>query len=241
MEVCIDNIQSAINAAASGASRIELCTALSEGGLTPSVGFLKIVKQLVHIPIFVMLRPRRGNFVYTKDELDILKQDAIELKNAGADGVVFGILKEDGTIDEQSCQDILNITRPLPATFHRAFDVLRDPTSSLDVLINLGFSRVLTSGQKPRAEDGLDLIRQLVELSQGRIIIMPGSGVNENNIGRIMETGVREVHASARSTVRLNFQSDTEVAMGSSDDNELLVTDVKIVRTIVSVVNKFVN
>lgn len=240
MEVCVDNIQSAINAAASGASRIELCTALSEGGLTPSVGFLKMVKQSIHIPVFVILRPRRGNFVYTKDELEIMKHDAITLKITGADGFVFGILKEDGTINEPACRDILNTTHPLPATFHRAFDVMQDPIGGLEILISLGFSRVLTSGQKPRAEDGLDLIRQLVEMSRGRIIIMPGSGVNEKNIGLIMETGVREVHASARSVVRLNFQSSTKVAMGSNDDNELFVTDVKIVRAIVSVVNKYI-
>lgn len=235
MEVCIDNVQSAINAATGGATRIELCSALSEGGLTPSAGFLHKVKQLVSIPVFVMLRPRRGNFVYTEHELDTLKHDAVHLKSAGADGFVFGILNNDGTINESACRSLLNIVYPLPVTFHRAFDVVRDPLKSLDTLIELGFSRVLTSGQKSRAEDGLDLIAQLVDKARGRIVVMPGSGINASNVGKIIATGVREVHASVRTKVKLEFQGSTEVAMGNADDNELLVTDTEYVRAIVSV------
>lgn len=241
MEVCIDTIQSALNAAAGGASRIELCSALSEGGLTPSIGFLLKVKQLVHIPIFVMLRPRRGNFVYTDHEICIMKHDALALKNAGADGFVFGILNSNGTINEPTCRSLLDAVHPLPVTFHRAFDVVRDPLSSLQTLIHLGFHRLLTSGQKSRAQDGLDLISKLVEVARGRIIIMPGSGVDASNVAKIMSAGVKEVHASARVPVKLQFQSGTEVAMeASTDDNVLLVTDVETVRAIVSVVNSII-
>lgn len=242
MEVCVDNIQSAVNAAAGGASRIELCSALSEGGLTPSLGFFKIVKQVISIPIFVMLRPRRGmDFVYSEEEIKSMMYDALEFRKAGADGFVFGILHENGTVNSPACTEILKIVNPLPTTFHRAFDCVSDPFESLMKIVELGFHRVLTSGQRKTAMEGLETIKRLIGVANDRIIIVPGAGVNENNAYDILSyTGAREIHGSVRRTVTMPFESKTNVAMGATDaDNDLLITDAAIVRTIVSIVNQF--
>lgn len=237
MEVCVDNIQSAINAEAGGATRIELCTALSEGGLTPTVGFLRSVKHLVKIPIFVMLRPRRGHFVYTDEEIECMKYDATHLKEAGADGFVFGILNSDNTVNIAACADLLNVTRPLPCTFHRAFDVVRDPERSLRSLIELGFTRLLTSGQAKTAAEGLPLIKRLVDIGADKIIVVPGSGINQRNVHEVLSfTGAEEVHGSARSAVRVEGRCDVSMG-GDADENELLVTDVGIVKEVVSVLD----
>ncbi len=218
MEVCVDSVQSAQNAEVGGASRVELCANLVEGGTTPTVGMLRVVKEQVRIPVFVMVRPRGGDFVYSDDELKIMKEDVRELKASHADGFVFGILTPDGEVDKERCKEIADLCRPLPITFHRAFDMVRDPYSSLSVLISLGFNRVLTSGQDSSALEGLPLIRKLIEQAQGRVTVVPGGGITVRNLERILRgSGAEEFHCSARSSLESTVSHrNPNVSMGTS-------------------------
>lgn len=240
MEVCVDCVDSAKNAEAGGATRLELCSALSEGGLTPSVGLLRVVKSLVKIPVFVMIRPRRGlDFVYSEDEVEVMEIDINTLKKAGADGFVFGALTPNRRVDEEICNRLLNVAAPVPCTFHRAFDVTEYPLKDLETIISLGFERILTSGEEENAFKGSKLIKSLVEQSSGRIVIMAGAGVSEENLECILrETGVKEFHASARSKVR-NVASDFNkmgLSMGSSDsDSFIFVTDKYLVKNMIQI------
>ncbi|KAK7792208.1 hypothetical protein R5R35_000490 [Gryllus longicercus] len=240
MEVCVDCVESAVNAAAGGANRIELCSALSEGGLTPTRGLLEIVKSCVCIPVFAMLRPRAGSdFMYSRLEVEVMKKDAKLLMDAGADGFVFGALDESGRIDEDVCRELLNVVSPLPVTFHRAFDVLVDPLEGLETLVRLGFTRILTSGQETSAEKGVGLIKSLISKSGNRIKIMPGAGITENNLANILNaTGAIEFHASARRPKKLSVNRvDAKCQMGSVDDCVLLITCEKLVKEMVRIAN----
>jgi len=198
LEICVDNWESAVNAEKGGADRIELCSALSEDGLTPSIGFAKQCVQELSIPIFPMIRPRSGNFHYSKDELLIMVEDILQMKAIGVHGIVVGILQKDRQIDEIAMRRMINASRPLPVTFHRAFDETPDPYSALNTLINLQIDRVLTSGQQPKAIEGIDLLGELVKQSAGRIVIMPGSGVKSTNISKLLPSEANEYHGSAR-------------------------------------------
>lgn len=238
MEATVDNVTSAINAVRGGATRIELCSALGEGGLTPTIGLLKVVKSLVmDVPVFVMIRPRRGtDFVYSEDEILVMKMDINNLKDAGANGFVFGVLTPDGDVDEFVCAELLHLCKPLPVTFHRAFDVTRDPMQSLEVIIKLGFTRILTSGQSVSAESGASLLAKLIDVADKRIIIVPGAGINEKNLAYVLrETKAKEFHASARR--KISFSRNTKICpMGESDvDAELLITDSNLVRKLVDI------
>lgn len=235
MEICIDSVESARNAIEGGASRLELCSALSEGGLTPTAGLLKKVKSFSPIPIYAMLRTRSGNFVYSKEEMDVMLEDLKILKDHGTDGFVFGALTSNDEIDIESCKIILSAAQPLPVTFHRAFDEVIDPLKSLETLIDLGFERVLTSGQKDTAVEGLELIKKLVERAQQRIIVMPGSGIAKDNIFRIkMESGAKEFHASAKS--RITSGGRNKIKIGSSKESCVMVTDRKLVEEMVKII-----
>lgn len=163
MEVCVDSVESAVNAERGGAGRIELCSGLLEGGTTPSMGLLQIVKQSVQIPVFVMIRPRGGDFLYSDREIEVMKADIQLAKLYGADGLVFGALTEDGQIDKELCMSLIALCRPLPVTFHRAFDMVHDPMAALETLLTLGFERVLTSGCDSSALEGLPLIKRLID------------------------------------------------------------------------------
>ncbi|KAG7462458.1 hypothetical protein MATL_G00185080 [Megalops atlanticus] len=237
MEVCVDSVESAINAERGGAGRIELCSSLVEGGITPSIGLLKVVKQYVRIPVFTMIRPRGGDFLYSDREVEVMKTDINLAKSHGADGLVLGALTEDGRVDTELCMELLAACRPLPVTFHRAFDMVRDPATSLETLITLGFERVLTSGCDSSALEGLPVIKRLVEQAKGRIIIMPGGGISERNLQRILEgSGAQEFHCSARSSKdsAMKFRNSC-VNMGASlsaPEYALKVTDVTKVRTL---------
>eukprot|EP00069_Balaena_mysticetus_P022136 bmy_14138T0 len=173
MEVCVDSVESAVNAERGGADRIELCSGLVEGGTTPSMGVLQVVKQYVQIPVFVMIRPRGGDFLYSDREVEVMKADIRLAKLYGADGLVFGALTEDGHIDKELCMSLVAICRPLPVTFHRAFDMVHDPMAALETLLTLGFERVLTSGCDSSALEGLPLIKRLIDQAKGRIVVMP--------------------------------------------------------------------
>ena len=203
MEVCVDSVESAINAERGGASRLELCSSLSEGGLTPSLGLLRVVKQEVSIPIFVMIRPRGGDFAYSEQEFEVMKEDLkLMREDTNVEGFVFGILTSEGHVDEKRCRELMELGHPLPATFHRAFDMTRDPFRALETIINLKMERILTSGQENSALEGLPLIQKLVEKARGRVTIVPGGGIHERNLERIIAgSGCVEFHCSASRSV----------------------------------------
>ncbi|XP_051946556.1 copper homeostasis protein cutC homolog isoform X2 [Xyrauchen texanus] len=163
LEVCVDSVESAINAERGGAGRIELCSNLLEGGTTPSTGLLQVVKENVRIPVYVMIRPRGGDFLYSDWEVEVIKRDIEQMKNHRADGLVFGALTEDGRVDTALCMELLAACRPLPVTFHRAFDMVHDPVVALEALVSLGFERILTSGCDSSALEGLPVVKRLVE------------------------------------------------------------------------------
>ena len=200
IEVCVDTVESAIAAQRGGADRVELCASLLEGGLTPSAGAIEMARQSLNIAIQVMIRPRGGDFLYSHVDFETMKRDLEVAKRLGADGVVFGILTAEGEIDKERIRELIERARPLNLTFHRAFDMTRDPYQAMEDLIELGVDRVLTSGQAASAAEGVSLIRNLVEIARGRIVIMAGGGLNETNIREVVAgSGVSELHFSGRS------------------------------------------
>jgi copper homeostasis protein len=202
LEICADCLQSAIIAEKCGANRIELCSDLPGGGLTPSIGTLTSVVSQLKIPVYVLIRPREGNFCYNDAEIKSMLYDIDVCKKAGAAGIVTGALLPDGSIDLKNCKKLAEKAKPLDLTFNRAFDLTNAPYEAVDQIHELGFSRILTSGHKISALAGLRLIVQLVRYAGDRIIIMPGAGINEDNIQRIITvSGAKEFHMSLRSPV----------------------------------------
>ena len=202
IEVCIDSVQSAINAQQAGAARVELCDNLFEGGTTPSAGTIAVTRKQISIGLQVIIRPRGGDFLYTDLEMEIMKKDILTAKELGVDGVVIGILTSEGRVDTKRCAVLVELSRPMNVTFHRAFDMTQDPFSALEAIIDLGCERLLTSGQQRTAIEGKELIAQLQEKAAGRIIIMPGGGVDEYNIDQMAACGVEECHVSVRKSIR---------------------------------------
>ena len=237
IEACLDSVPSALAAEAGGARRIELCDNLVEGGTTPSAGAIELCKARLSIPVFVMIRPRGGEFLYDEVEFELMRRDIAHAKRLGADGVVFGLLTPDGRVDVPRTRALVEAARPLPVTFHRAFDVARDPDEALEALIEIGVARVLTSGQQATAPEGGELIRRLVERAQGRIGILPGCGLDETNVREVVErTGVREVHVRGTCQVKSAMQyRNPRVAFRSPsepDDFLIEVTDAGRIRAI---------
>lgn len=195
-EVCIDSLVGALAADKFGADRVELCSALYEGGLTPSIGLTKQVVEKSNQPVFAMIRPEAGGFTYSSEMIEAMKADIVSMAEAGAKGVVFGVLKSNKEIDIEVNTELTKIAKAngLEVVFHRAFDFCNDPIVGLNQLMEMGVDRLLTSGQCPKAIDGKELIQQLVELSKGRIEIMAGSGVNATNAQELMNTGVDAIH-----------------------------------------------
>jgi copper homeostasis protein len=199
LEIAVFNIESALTAIAAGADRIEFCENPMEGGTTPSYGSLKTLIQKTSQPIFPIIRPRGGDFLYSDDEFESMKSDLLLVKELGYPGAVIGLLKKDGHIDINRTAELVSIAGPLEITFHRAFDRCIDPLKGLEDIIQTGCKRILTSGQVPNVSNALPLIAELVNNANGRIIILPGSGVRANNISEIISsTGVKEMHSSAR-------------------------------------------
>jgi len=207
LEVCCGDMQSVLAATEGGADRIELCQALEVDGLTPSAEMMAEAIGL-GIPVQVLIRPREGDFVYDEAEVETMLKEIRLAKRLGANGVVIGALKSDGSIDEETIRRLVSEATGLSITFHRAFDVCSQPTEALEQIVSLGCHRLLTSGQAPSAEQGIPLIKRLVEQSGGRLIIMPGAGVNQENARRILsETGAHEIHGS----LRRNGSTDSEL------------------------------
>lgn len=216
LEICADSLDSAVAAEQGGAHRIELCASLLEGGTTPSFGLTSLVREKVSIAIYMMIRPRGGDFCYSSSEFEIMERDIATGRQLGVDGFVFGILREDGSVDVERTRRLVQAARPLKVTFHRAFDMTRDLMEAVESVVETGADRLLTSGGEQRAEDGLATIARVVEAAKERIIVMAGSGIQESNVRRMLhETGVREIHASARAQVDspMLYRND-RIAMG---------------------------
>lgn len=198
LEIIGFDIASCAAAQEAGASRIELCSSPGEGGTTPSYGFIKSARRALTIPLYVMIRPRGGDFLYSDDEFAVMYEDVRRCKELGADGVVLGMLTSEGEVDIERTAALVEAAYPLGVTFHRAFDRVKDYRKSLRDVIQTGCERILTSGLAPKCSAGRDVLRELVKEAAGDIIIMPGSGVNSENIGEIIRyTGVTEIHSSA--------------------------------------------
>lgn len=198
IEAAVESLAAALAAAEGGARRIELCTDLALGGITPDIALLRDAVSRLSIPVFVLVRPRAGDFGYTDAEHRTMLEQIRQAQNAGAQGIVTGALTAQREIDQIRMVELIAAARPLPVTFHRAFDECPDLSRALETLIQLGVQRVLTSGGAKTAADGVDQIRRLVKQAQGRIEIMPGGGIDAGNVRPIMQTGVREIHFSVR-------------------------------------------
>lgn len=229
LEIVVYNIESALKAQEGGADRIELCDNPAEGGTTPSFGTIEIVRGNVSLDVFVMIRPRGGDFCYTSWEFYCMKRDIWQCQKSSVDGVVFGILTPDGRIDKKRCKELIDKARPLKVTCHRAFDMTRDPFEALEDCIEVGFDRILTAGQQAQASKGVALITELMKRANGRIAIMPGSGVNENTVEEIVSaTGVREIHFSATSSrpSLMEYKNMAIAGMGSDEGSEFAIRTV---------------
>ena len=219
-EICATSVASCIAAQEGGADRVELCAGIPEGGTTPSYGMIRNARESISIALNVIIRPRGGDFLYSENEIQEMLYDIQVAKELGADGLVFGCLNPDGSVDMSAMSRLMKAAGDTPVTFHRAFDHTNYPFKALEDIISLGCARILTSGCRPTALEGVDLLAQLVEKAGDRIIIMPGCGVKENNIAEIARlSGAREFHFSARESVESGMVfRNPDVAMGSEDD-----------------------
>lgn len=237
LEIAVFNIQSAMLAANARADRIELCENAADGGTTPSYGTLKIIKEKISIPVFPIIRSRGGDFFYNNDEFAVMCKDVVLCKQLGFDGIVTGLLNIDASVDIARTKYLVDLAYPMEVTFHRAFDRTKDAVKSLEDIINCGCQRILTSGQMPVAVDGKNLIKQLIEMADERIIIMPGSGVRSTNIKNIAGyTGATELHSSARININSTMQF-TNAAMQESMQN--ISVDVDEIKKMKSELNRF--
>ncbi|SCD20417.1 Copper homeostasis protein CutC [Proteiniphilum saccharofermentans] len=202
LEICANSVASCLEAQKGGAYRVELCAAIPEGGTTPSYGDITVARELLDIKLNVIIRPRSGDFLYSALEHRIMLKDIEIARQLGVDGVVIGCLTAEGEVDMERNRELIDAAGEMSVTFHRAFDMCHDPFDSLEKIISLGCHRILTSGQQQQAEQGVPLLKELVQRADDRIIIMPGSGINMNNITTIArETGAKEFHLSARKPV----------------------------------------
>ncbi len=219
-EICANSVASCIAAQEGGADRVELCAGIPEGGTTPSYGMIRNARKSINIGLNVIIRPRGGDFLYSESEIEEMVCDIRVAKELGADGLVFGCLTPDGNVDIEAMKKLMDAAGDTPVTFHRAFDHTSDPLKALEDIIGLGCARILTSGCRPTALEGVSLLAQLVEVAGDRIIIMPGCGVKEGNIAEIARlSGAREFHFSARESVESGMIfRNPEVAMGTEED-----------------------
>lgn len=237
-EICVDSPESALAAQRGGADRVELCDNLAEGGTTPSIGSIQIARELLNIKLHVIIRPRGGDFLYSDIEFELMKRDITAAKRAGVDGLVFGILHQDGSIDKPRNRKLVELSRPMAVTFHRAFDVCSEPFIALEDLIEIGLDRILTSGQQPTATEGTELIAKLVETAGDRISIMACGGLNAQNIANVTKvTRAREFHFTAfedvASAMKFRNESVSMGGTGNASEYTRRVTSTEIVREMI--------
>lgn len=239
IEICAQSLTSAVNAQKGGADRIELCTALEVGGLTPSPATMLEARRLLTIPICVLVRPRPGDFIYSDLEFETIKRDIVWCKQNGMDGVVVGILTKEATLDVPKMKELVEIARPMQIACHRAFDQTPDAAEALEQLINLGFDRVLTSGQAKNVVLGRDILRGLVEQAGGRITIMPGNGVNIENLKDLIAyTKATDFHTTAKCVVHSPLviqQNSVSFNLDGGRENDYFETDVVLVKKVVAI------
>ncbi|WP_298756563.1 copper homeostasis protein CutC [uncultured Psychroserpens sp.] len=229
LEICANSYQSAKHAQEAGAHRIELCSELSIGGITPSFGLIKEVMSTLDIETFVLVRPRSGNFCYTEKEFEIIKRDIKISKDLGCHGIVSGVLNPDYTIDIERTRELVELSKPLSFTFHRAFDMVPNAKEALEQLIDLGIERVLTSGQQPKAINGLGLLKTLNQQADNRIMILIGSGVSSKNTKAFKNAGFKELHASASEVIT----TESSVYFGNTPQTVSSINEIKaILKTI---------
>jgi copper homeostasis protein len=251
MEVCVDSFESALAAVQGGAQRLELCSSLDQGGLTPSLGLLTLIRRRLpsELNIFIMIRCRSGDFIYDDNDLSVMEEEirVFIQSNQRIDGFVLGTLNSDGTIDIESLKRLIEqIPKDISLTFHRAFDFIAKWETGIDQLIQLGFNRILTSGQETNAYYGRKCLRQMINYAQNRIIILPGCGINVTNLESILrETGAKEFHASARvrktsKMIYKNYQKKISLNGQNDDDedNSIQVTDREKVKLMMDIYKK---
>jgi copper homeostasis protein len=240
VEACVDAIDAALEAERGGASRIELCGELLQGGVTPSAGLIAAVWERIDIPLFVLVRPRTGDFLYTDDELDVMRRDIEQAKSLGVEGVALGALTADGDVDAERLRSLVELARPMSVTFHRAFDFARDQESAVHALLALGVDRVLTSGGAATALEGTAGIAALVKRVGDRLIVMAGGSITASNVGGIVAaTEVREVHvrgaARVESAMRHRREAVSLSKVGTSDYERAVTRADEIRRVVESV------
>lgn len=243
-EVCANSVESCLTAQAGGANRVELCAGIPEGGTTPSYGDIAVARELLkETHLHVIIRPRGGDFLYSPIEQRIILKDIDLARKLGAEGVVFGCLTAEGDVDLPLMRQLMEAAEGMSVTFHRAFDVCRNPQQALEDIIGLGCHRILTSGQQPTAEQGIPLLKNLQQQADGRIILLAGCGVNETNIARIaQETGIHEFHFSAREQIESGMlYRNPQVSMGGTvcieEYSRPLTTSKRVSQTIAALIN----
>ena len=199
IEVCAESYEYAVKAEKAGADRVELCKDLHLDGLTPDYECAKRTIDTLNIPVFILIRPRKGDFIYSDEEFELMKQDILKFREMGCKGIVSGVLNSDNSIDIKRTKELVELSRPLQFTFHRAFDVVNDPFIEIENLIKMGVDRVLTSGQKNKAIEGLKILEELTKKSNGKIIVMPGSGITKLNFRKF--SGFNEIHGSFKNGI----------------------------------------
>jgi len=237
IEICANSVESCIAAQRGGAQRVELCDNLYEGGTTPSLGTVRTARKYVTIDLFVIVRPRGGDFLYSDTEYEIIKSDIEILKNENINGIVIGFLNENGTINTKRTAEIVQLAKPMKVTFHRAFDMVNNPFEALEDIISCECDFILTSGLQNKAVEGLPLIKELVKKAAGRIEIMPGSGIGEENFQQIvLESNAQNFHLSLRKSLESNMlYRNVNVKMGGLEnipEYEIKVTDTEKVKKI---------
>jgi copper homeostasis protein len=237
VEICANSYQSAINAEKAGANRIELCSELAVGGITPSYGLLKKVMNNLTIPVHVLIRPRSGDFTFSEDEFNIMKENILLCKELGIKGVVSGVLHIDNSIDIERTKELVEISKPMIFTFHRAFDWVQNPLDEIKKLEDIGVVRILTSGQESNAEIGLQNLIPF-QKSTTKIMIMPGGGINQNNIKLFQENGFKEVHLSASSQTKTIEKPI--ISMNSNkhfDETQLATSDIQKIKNCIEIIS----
>jgi copper homeostasis protein len=244
LEICAYSLESCIAAQEAGADRIELCSGIGEGGTTPSAGLIMMARKAVKIELAVMIRPRGGDFCYSDLEFELMQQEIYWAKELGTDSLVLGILKPDASIDISRNQALLAAASPLPVTFHRAFDMAKNPMTALEDLIQLGMKRILTSGQQSRAIQGKDLLRDMVQKANNRIELIAGGGVNEYSALELLQTGVNALHFSAKSSRQslMEYQQNgISMSNINASEYEIQYADKTKIQEIIKIIQNYNN